>query len=273
MLKCERISKVFNPGTAREIRAVDEVTFEVQKGEFVMMLGENGAGKTTLLNLIAGQLYPDSGKILLNGKDISALSPHKRASSMTRIYQSRDSGLPQAMTVREVMRLALASRRIIKSHWCKKLTYEMVERLERIKEGLSNFLDEQMWNLSGGEHQLVSLAIAIILSEQDIEHSHLLLLDEHISQLDPIAHDMVMDTTDRIIKKHGLSAIMATQDHEVAAKYGSRQVILSRGRVIYDFTSKNRLISARDLTDLLKAVKEKPGETKPDLRNFCQMQL
>lgn len=253
MLICEKISKTFLCSTHREVKAIDELSIEMKSGEFVVMVGENGSGKTTFFNLVSGRLYPDSGNVIFDNRDITTLPPHRRARSITRVYQSRASGLPQSMTVKEVMRLALDSTRKGLRFRKTELARFMSDQLEQIKKGLLTLLNEQMWNISEGEHQLISLAVAAILSKRDPNSNHLLLLDEHVSQLDPMAHEMVMEITDKLIRDEGLSAIMTTHDVEVATQYGSRQIILSRGKIVADLAAKNRLQSAKELRKLLKS--------------------
>ena len=79
MLKLENISLTFNPGTVNEKKALENLNLHLEKGDFVTILGSNGAGKSTLFNTIAGTFLPDSGKVYLDGKDITKLPDYKRS--------------------------------------------------------------------------------------------------------------------------------------------------------------------------------------------------
>ena len=110
---------------------------------------------------------------------------------------------------------------------------EIVRFLESANRGFSRVLNEQVWHLSGGEHQLLSLAVAAVLVGSR-KGKHLLLLDEHVSQLDTLARKVVMEATERLIRESAISAIMATHDPRLACRYGDRQIVISHGRVVCD---------------------------------------
>lgn len=250
MLRFDDVTKVFGGGTGLTVVAIDGLTLEVKCAEWVLMLGENGSGKSTLLKLVTGELKPDKGEIWLAGAQVSEMQPHKRSRFVTHIHQSRDAGLPKSLTVREVLRLALETSEgtQLRRRDCERAVYE---RLEVIREGLSRVASEQLWHLSGGEHQLVALAVASALADDRGKRGHLLLLDEHVSQLDPHAREVVMGATERLIRRLGLSAIMATHDCDLASRYGDRRVILRRGRVAYSLSAGDGVTSASELRMLL----------------------
>ena len=248
MLQLRDISKRFSVGSNRETVALDHLDFVLGLGEFVVMVGENGSGKSTLFRVVTGEVHADSGRVFFGATDASRMPPHKRARYVTHIHQSRESGLPLSLTVEEVMRLAYESRGFANAR-PRSVWQGAAERLERFRYGLSRVLKEQIWNLSGGEHQLVSLAVASVFADGQPKGSHVLLLDEHVSQLDPVAHDVVMEATDRLIRDGELSTIMATHNCELAVRYGDRQIVLSRGRVARDLAGDARIRSAEGLKE------------------------
>jgi putative ABC transport system ATP-binding protein len=253
MLRLQSVSKRFNIGNDREVVALDRLSFTLGPAEFVVMVGENGSGKSTLFRVVTGEVFADSGQVLFAEKDVSRMEAHRRACYVTHIHQSRESGLPLSLTVEEVMRLAYESRHPekVRSGLVRK---DIADRLEAFRRGLSSVIKEQIWHLSGGEHQLVSLAVASLLADGQPKGSHVLLLDEHVSQLDPVAHDVVMEATDRLIRDGGLSTIMATHNCELAVRYGDRQIVLSRGRIAREFSGDSRIRSAEALKECVSGV-------------------
>ena len=106
MLELTNIKKTFHPGTVNEKKALNGVTLSVDKGEFVTILGSNGAGKSTLFNAICGSFLIDSGKISLDGKDITRLPDYKRAFDIGRLFQDPMKGTAPNMTIEENMAMA-----------------------------------------------------------------------------------------------------------------------------------------------------------------------
>jgi len=252
MLRLKRVSKRFNIDSDREVVALNALDFELARGEFVTMVGENGSGKTTLLRVVTGEIAADAGQVLFGNVDATKMPPYHRARFVTHIHQSRESGLPLSLTVEEVMRLALESR----THGITRrgIHQRAEEQLESLRKGLSRTLKEQVWHLSGGEHQLVNLAVASVFADGPSKGGHILLLDEHVSQLDPVAHSVVMEATDQLIRSRRLSAVMATHNFELAVEYGDRQVVLSEGRILKEFVGESRIRSPRELKDVISNV-------------------
>lgn len=88
MLELNHIHKYYNPGTINEMCLFEDFNLRVEEGEFVAVVGSNGSGKTSMLNIICGSIDVDSGNILVNGKDISTMSEHKRLSKIGRVFQN-----------------------------------------------------------------------------------------------------------------------------------------------------------------------------------------
>ena len=109
MLELKNIRKTFNPGTVNEKVALNDLNLTLRDGDFITVIGGNGAGKSTILNLIAGTYFPDSGQILLDGRDITRLPEHKRAQYLGRVFQDPMMGTAATMQIEE--NLALAARR------------------------------------------------------------------------------------------------------------------------------------------------------------------
>ena len=106
MLKLSHISKTFNPGTVNEKTAIPDLSLELERGDFVTIIGANGAGKSTLFNAICGSFLTDSGSIILDGEDITFQPEHKRAKRIGRRFQDPMRGTAPGMTIEENLTLA-----------------------------------------------------------------------------------------------------------------------------------------------------------------------
>jgi putative ABC transport system ATP-binding protein len=247
MLTLDNISKKYLIPGNRVIVAVDRLSLELTLGAFAVVVGANGAGKSTLFDLIVGHSSVDEGRILIGGVDVTTTAAHKRSRRVTLISQSRSASLPKALTVREVMRLAMESGGGCRNS---RLDRACCEKLEGLERNLSRILNSQLWHLSGGEYQLVALAVATVLCEHDGK-GHLLLLDEHISQLAPAARDRVVAATVQLVRDRKLTTMLATHSASVAATLGNRQIVLSGGRIHADLTEERRITDADKLRALL----------------------
>ena len=106
MLTLEKISKTYNPGTVREMALFDSFSLSIEEGQFLSVVGSNGSGKTSLLNILCGSIPVDSGRILLDGEDITHQKEHLRARRIARIYQNPAMGTCAQMSIQENMALA-----------------------------------------------------------------------------------------------------------------------------------------------------------------------
>lgn len=230
MIELANINKSFNAGTVNETVLFDDFSFKIDKGAFVSVVGSNGSGKTTLLNLIAGSILPDSGKILLEGKDITALSEYRRARRMGRVFQDPSRGAACDMTIAENMSLADNKGRAygLSRGLSRKRTEYYRELLAQLGLGLENKLEVKLGLLSGGQRQAVSLLMAT-MTPIDI-----LILDEHTAALDPRTADTIMELTAELVRKKQLTAIMVTHNLRYAVEYGNRLVMMNSGNVILD---------------------------------------
>ncbi len=230
MLELKNVSKTFNKGTINEKRALSELNLHLYPGDFVTVIGGNGAGKSTMLNAVAGVWPIDSGRIILDGQDITALPEHKRASLIGRVFQDPMLGTAPNMQLEE--NLALAKRRGEKRglRWgvtaAEKLEYK--ELLSTLGLGLEDRLTAKVGLLSGGQRQAVTLLMA------SLRRPKLLLLDEHTAALDPATASKVLELSDKIISENQLTAMMITHNMSDAISHGNRLIMMNEGRIIFD---------------------------------------
>lgn len=206
---------------ACRVQALKDVSFSVEKGEFIAVMGESGSGKTTLLNILAALDRPDSGDVLLEGKSLSGIAEKELAAFRrdTLGFVFQDFNLLDTFSVRDNILLPLVLKRIgIK---------QMEERLTAAagQLGLTELLDKYPYELSGGQKQRTAVGRAIITSPA------LLLADEPTGALDSHQAQRLMELFCRL-NGGGQTVIMVT--HSVkAASYASRVLFLRDGQVFH----------------------------------------
>ena len=240
MLDLENLRKTFNPNTINQKVALDGVSLHLDDGDFVTMIGGNGAGKSTLLNAIAGVWPVDSGKVVINGKDITSLSEYKRAPWLGRVFQ--DPMMGTAATMQIIENLALAKRRGEKRGLRPGVTKAEKEEyralLATLGLGLEDRLTSKVGVLSGGQRQALTLLMATLKKPE------LLLLDEHTAALDPRTAEKVLLISDQIIRENNL---MTMKD---AIRFGNRLIMMNEGRIILDIKGEEKQkLTVRDLMD------------------------
>lgn len=258
MLHLDSLRKYFGRGTINEVLALDGLSLEIEKGEFVCVIGSNGAGKSSLMNSIAGTFFPDEGKIILQDQDITHLPEHARARFIGRVFQDPLSGTSAGMTIEENMALALLrgkSRGLGRGVQPEKR--EMFrERLRRLDLGLENRLQDRVGLLSGGQRQALTMLMATLVRPD------VLLLDEHTAALDPKTAQLILNLTQELVAELSLTTLMITHNMHHALTFGSRVIMMHRGRVIFDVRGEEK----RKLTveDLLQSFHEVAAEGLSD---------
>ena len=253
MLTLDHISKTFNPGTINEKRALDGLSLHLKPGDFVTVIGGNGAGKSTMLNAVAGVWPVDSGRIILDGVDVTAMPEYRRAQYIGRVFQDPMMGTAANMQIEE--NLALAARRGKKRtlRWgvTKAEREEYHEKLKSFGLGLEDRMTAKVGLLSGGQRQALTLLMA------SLQTPKLLLLDEHTAALDPGTAKKVLELSDKIISDNKLTALMITHNMTDAIRHGNRLIMMDRGKIVLDISGeeKSRLTKA----DLLERFAEKAG--------------
>ena len=220
IIKIDKLVKNFGKGE-NEVKVLKDVTFEIEKGEFVSLMGASGSGKSTLLYLIGGLDKPTSGKVFINDKDINTLKEKDMAKLRRKdigfVFQFYN--LVQNLTVEENIMLPVVMDG--------KNEKDYKDRLDKILKIIG--LDDKRKNLpnelSGGQQQRVSIARAMILSP------NIILADEPIGNLDSKSGKEVMDLFKKINKEEGITILQVTHSEE-SAKYGNRIIRLKDGEII-----------------------------------------
>ena len=236
MLTLDHISKTFNPGTINEKRALDGLSLHLKPGDFVTVIGGNGAGKSTMLNAVAGVWPVDSGRIILDGVDVTAMPEYRRAQYIGRVFQDPMMGTAANMQIEE--NLALATRhgkkRTLRWGVTKAEREEYHEKLKSFGLGLEDRMTAKVGLLSGGQRQALTLLMAAL------QQPKLLLLDEHTAALDPRTAEKVLALSDRIVQEHGLTTLMITHNMKDAIAHGNRLIMMDAGQVVVDVSGEEK---------------------------------
>ncbi len=254
MIKFNNVSKSFG-----DIKALEDVSFEVNKGEFVYITGPSGAGKTTLLRLILREFKPDKGNITFESVDITKLDENYIPSFRQKIgCVFQDYKILNERTVRENVEVALAVAGVPEASWSGRVA--QVLKLVGLAERAELFPNQ----LSGGEIQRTSLARALVINPKVI------LADEPTGNLDWETADAIMDLLEKI-NKEGKTIIMATHNEMIVDKYKKRSIKIKAGRIV----SKEKLSEAakpqpteapKDDVEVNEEVKECKIEEKKSLK-------
>lgn len=255
MIKIENLNVVFNKGTPDENHALKNINLEIEKGDFITVIGSNGAGKSTLYNAIAGTLMPENGRIFLDeeNREITFEKEYKRARYIGRIFQNPLLGTAGKMSLEDNMMICS------KKGWKGlriSLTGKMREyfrsQLKILDMGLENRLNDNVNQFSGGQRQALTLLMAV-MSKPD-----LLLLDEHTAALDPTNADIVMKLTRQFAEEYNLTVMMVTHNMKHALEYGNRLLMMDGGEIILDVKGQEKAdLTMDDIVERFKQIKKK----------------
>ena len=248
MLTLTNIQKTFAPGTVNEKKALQGIDLHLDAGDFVTILGSNGAGKSTLFGAIAGSFRPDTGTVVLDGRDITSLPDYKRSKFIGRLFQDPLRGTAPAMTIEENLALAYLRASHSRSPFStitKKDRQEFRDKLAMLDLGLEDRMNHPVGLLSGGQRQALTLLMATLVTPK------LLLLDEHTAALDPATAEKVLDLTKKIVAENNITCLMITHNVPSALRLGNRTIMMKDGRVVLELAGTRR--AAMTPEDLLKA--------------------
>ena len=236
MLKISHITKTFGLGTTDAKKALDDLSLDVRRGDFITIIGANGAGKSTLLGAIAGSFITDSGELVLDGEDMTLLPEYRRARKIGRLFQDPMRGSAPDMTIEE--NLALAAGR---GGWLSPVSRAdrrfFRERVAMLEMGLEDRMNQPVGLLSGGQRQALTLMMAT---------------------LDPATAEKVLGLTRRIVAENGLTCLMVTHNMQSALELGNRTVMMNAGKIVMDVSGEER--ARLGVPDLLRRFRESSGK-------------
>ena len=224
VLAVRALSKAFGG-----VRAVNEVSFTVERGEFLAMIGPNGAGKSTCFNMINGQLAPDSGEILFEGQNIAGLEPREIwRLGVGRTFQV--AATFASMTVAENVQMALISHaRESYRLWRPAAEMHLERALDLLNQvGMREAADRPSRELAYGDVKRIELAVALA------NEPRLLLMDEPTAGMGGRERHGLIELVKRLVVERGISVLFTEHSMDVVFAYADRIIVLARGRLIAD---------------------------------------
>lgn len=220
MIRLEQVTKIYSTG-GTELRALDGVSLEIERGEFLAIMGQSGSGKSTMMNIIGMLDRPTRGSYLFSEQDVSQLDDRARArlrgSTFGFVFQSY-SLLPRLSALEQV-ELPLIYQGV------RDRRRRAAEALVRV--GLAQRIGHRPTELSGGEQQRVAIARSLVVDPLVV------LADEPTGALDTATGHEVMELLSDLVDRHGLTVILVTHEQEVA-DYAHRTIRMRDGRITED---------------------------------------
>ncbi|MGJ7814235.1 ABC transporter ATP-binding protein, partial [Staphylococcus aureus] len=264
MLSIKHLTKIYSGSK----KAVDDISLDIQSGEFIAFIGTSGSGKTTALRMINRMIEATEGQIEIDGKDVRSMNPVELRRSIGYVIQQ--IGLMPHMTIRENIVLV---PKLLK--WSKEKKDERAKALIKLVDLPESYLDRYPAELSGGQQQRIGVVRALA-AEQDI-----ILMDEPFGALDPITRDTLQDLVKTLQRKLGKTFIFVTHDMDEAIKLADKICIMSEGKLVQfdtpdnilrhpandfvrDFIGQNRLIQDRPNDKTVEGVMIKPITIQAD---------
>ncbi|NFZ11485.1 betaine/proline/choline family ABC transporter ATP-binding protein, partial [Staphylococcus aureus] len=264
MLSIKHLTKIYSGSK----KAVDDISLDIQSGEFIAFIGTSGSGKTTALRMINRMIEATEGQIEIDGKDVRSMNPVELRRSIGYVIQQ--IGLMPHMTIRENIVLV---PKLLK--WSKEKKDERAKALIKLVDLPESYLDRYPAELSGGQQQRIGVVRALA-AEQDI-----ILMDEPFGALDPITRDTLQDLVKTLQRKLGKTFIFVTHDMDEAIKLADKICIMSEGKLVQfdtpdnilrhpandfvrDFIGQNRLIQDRPNDKIVEGVMIKPITIQAD---------
>lgn len=245
LLKVEKLGKSYNA----DAKVLNDVSFEVEAGEFVSIIGPSGAGKSTLLRCINRMVEIDEGKVIFDGNDVGSLNKkelRKMRTNIGMIFQHYNL-VPRLSVIENVLHGRFGYKTTVQGILGKFTEDEKEQAFYLLKKlGIEEHAYKRCDQLSGGQQQRVGIARSLI------QEPKIVLCDEPIASLDPNASKVIMDYLKSITMELNITCIVNLHQVEIARSYSDRIIGLSKGGIVFDGPS-YRL--STDSTDLIYGTK------------------
>lgn len=238
MIKFENVSV-----TIDNKHILKNISCTINTGDFIVIVGPNGAGKSTFFDMISGKRIATSGKIFLDGTDITHLDEQDRAMLISRLFQNPQLNGIASMTVAQNLALSnYKGKTVSLLNGMNKFPNHLITELEKLNLGSSKLLHTPMKDLSGGQRQLLAFIMATILPPR------LFMLDEPTAALDPQSATKLLQFAIKFINEHKMTTLLITHDPELALAIGKKIWVLENGQITKQFDTQDTTnLSASDL--------------------------
>ena len=251
-IRCEKLTHIYQQGTVMESYALRDISFEIQDGEFIGLIGHTGSGKSTLIQHLNGLMRPSSGTVYFNGEDIFAqgYDLRKLRGQVGLVFQYPEYQLFEETVLADV------------KYGPKNMGLSEQEAEERAREALElsglqpEFYARSPFELSGGQKRRAAIAGVLAMGPQ------VLILDEPTAGLDPKGRDELLETVSDLHKRRHTTIILVSHSMEDVARYADRIMVLNEGNLQYFDTPRRVFRSFREL--------EKMGLSAPQITYLMQ---
>lgn len=206
-------------GTPFEKKALDDVSFEIDKGDFVGIIGHTGCGKSTLVQHFNGLLKPDEGNIFLNEQCINNSNIKALRKSVGFVFQYPEHQLFESTVYKDIA-FGLKNEKLSKEEEQQRV----IQAANAVGFDLS-LLENSIYDLSGGQKRRAAIAGVIVMNPQ------ILVLDEPAAGLDPLGRDEILDFAVKLRKEYGITIILVSHSMEDVAKYANKVIVMNEGKV------------------------------------------
>ena len=219
LLRIEHLSYTYMKGTPFEKKALDDVSFEIDKGDFVGIIGHTGCGKSTLVQHFNGLLKPDEGNIFLNEQCINNSNIKDLRKSVGFVFQYPEHQLFESTVYKDIA-FGLKNEKLSKEEEQQRV----IQAANAVGFDLS-LLENSIYDLSGGQKRRAAIAGVIVMNPQ------ILVLDEPAAGLDPLGRDEILDFAVKLRKEYGITIILVSHSMEDVAKYANKVIVMNEGKV------------------------------------------
>ncbi|HEY8363199.1 MAG TPA: energy-coupling factor transporter ATPase [Tissierellaceae bacterium] len=254
MMKIENLSFIYNPNTPFEKKALDNINLEIKEGEFIGLIGHTGSGKSTLVQHLNGLLKPTSGKITIDGVDITDKNANLKEvrQKVGLVFQYPEHQLFEETIYKDI---AFGPRNLgLKED---EIEQRVKEAMELVGLDFEELKGRSPFELSGGQKRRVAIAGVLAMKPK------ILILDEPTAGLDPRGRDEILGEIQRLYEKEKITIILVSHSMEDIARLVNRILVMHRGKIVIDGKTREVFQRAKEL--------EKLGLGVPQITKFMMM--
>lgn len=266
IIEIEKLSYVYNPESPFETKALDNINLDIEKGDFIGLIGHTGSGKSTLVQHLNGLIRPTKGKIIIDGLDITAKETKLRnvRQEVGLVFQYPEYQLFEETVYKDI---AFGPRNLGLDE--EEIDNRVKKAMELVGLDFENMKDRSPFELSGGQKRRVAIAGVVAMEPK------VLILDEPTAGLDPKGRDEILGEIQNLYKKEGITIILVSHSMEDIAKLVNKIVVMNSGRIAMEGTPREVFKNGKELeklglgipqvTDFMRKFKSKGNPVSDDI--------